>query len=117
MYLTLSDMLGACRVSYNKQSKYNCPHPHQMELNSLSMQWAGLWKEQTASVLPFSCAISSPSPGMAAMQKLLDSRLMGSVQQAADGWCLMPAPVCCQSSDGTFNIAAANCLEAHLFYF
>lgn len=56
------------------------------------MQWAGPWKEQTASVLPFSCAISSPPAGMAAMQKLFNSRLMGSVQQAADSSHLVPAP-------------------------
>lgn len=47
-----------------------------------------------------------PPAGMTAMQKLFNSRPMGSLRQAADSTHLMPAPKCCQSAKGTFNIGA-----------
>lgn len=124
--LTLSDvwwrsLASVATGSQNMANEYHqrhCQHQRYIQLTNPTVNAVGWSADSTEShCLTSRCCYQLPTAGMTAMQKLFNSRPMGSLRQAADSTHLMPAPKCCQSAKGTFNIAVPYRLKIQLSYF
>lgn len=102
----------------NEYHQRHCQHQRYIQLTNPTVNAVGWSADSTEShCLTSQCCYQLPTAGMTAMQKLFNSRPMGSLRQAADSTHLMPAPKCCQSAKGTFNIAVPCRLKIQLSYF